>query len=342
MRHRGTTTDQSSDPIFRALLLDPETCVRFGDAAPAGADGGAGPMTAPFTVRVGKYEGEEAGTTDTLLRDYVQQRLADHGVLQAVVDEVMSAGGGQERAVRPTGRWLRSVPPHRRVMTRLALDPASARGRDGALYSVELLERKTRFVASVSNAGSEARRLLADAIAVDLRAGHGRGQGYGRLRIVEVRKREDEPLRDRLEAFDGLVHSRIASAGAQWAIELLPEQGRYLAALLVTELLPAGSGGRPGAEQTFHAALGLPDARLLHGEVRTAQRGGFDTTAHTPRPFMPVVQAGSVLLLTVPDFDPSTLARLDALERHGVGRARDRGFGAVRFSDPIHRKGESP
>jgi hypothetical protein len=49
-----------------------------------------------------------------------------------------------------------------------------------------------------------------------------------------------------------------------------------------------------------------------------------------------------VLLLSVPAFDAETLARLRALERQGAGPDRDRGFGAVRFSGPIHLKGESP
>lgn len=333
MRGRGVTTDQRSDPAFKSLVLDPDTCVRFGDAMPLD-DAGARPRIAPLSARIGKHEGEAAAVEDTLVRAYVQQLLADRGVFRPVRDEVVGKAGKVERAARP-GRWLGAGVPARRVMTRLALDRASARGKDGALYSVDLLERKTRFVAAVSNAGPEAWQLLADAAAVDLRAGHGRGQGYGRLRIVAVRPRQNEPLAARIEDLDAYVRAKVAAAG-----ERPPGEGRYLAALLVTELIP-GKAAPAAAEHAFHAALALPGSRLLHAEVRAGQRGGFDTAEGRPRPFVPVVRAGSVLLLSVPAFDAQTLERLETLERHGAGEDRDRGFGAVRFSDPIHLKGES-
>ena len=358
MRHSGVTADRRGDPAFEALVLDPETCVRFGDAVPVGEDPGAAPRIAPLSVRVGKHEGEKTGIDDTLVRDYIQRLLAERGVFHPVRDEIVREDGEPERAARP-GRWLGAVAPARRVMTRLAIEPASARGKDGALYSVELIERGTRFVAAVSNAGAEARQLLADAAAIDLRVGHGRGQGYGRLRIVEVRPRQDEPLAARVEAFDEHVRAQvaaarspIAAAGAQVPSAAgspssdppgngLPAaaEARYLAALLVTELIPGEAAATP--EDAFHAALDLAGSRVLHAAVRAGQRGGFDTAKGQPRPFGPVVRAGSVLLLSVPAFDAETLARLAALERHGAGADRDRGFGAVRFSDPIHLKGES-
>ncbi len=340
MRHRGITTDQSGDPAFRALLLDSDSCVRFGDAAPVESNGGAEPRIAPLTARIGKYGGEKAGVADTLVRDFLQQEMAARGVFQIAFDGVTGANGRMERASRP-GRWLGAAIPERRVMTRLALEPESARGRDGALYSIELLERGTRFVAAVTNVTPEARRLLADAAAVDLRAGHGRGQGYGRLRIVEIRPRRVVPLRERLDDFDAHVRTRFAAAVSTQEVELARKECRYLAVLAVTELVPQRDATGTSAEDAFHAVLELPGSQLLHGEVRVGQRGGFDTTAGCPRPFIPVVQAGSVLLLAVSAFDEKTIRRLEALERHGAGGARERGFGSVRFSDPIHLQGES-
>jgi hypothetical protein len=171
------------------------------------------------------------------------------------------------------------------------------------------------------------------------------------MRIVDIRPREDVALPDRLEAFDAYARARIESALRSFAPAAgsPPAEGaaaagvpglRYVAVLLVTELLPEPAEGR-SAEAAFHAALGLPGAKLLHGEVRAGQRGGFDTAEGKPRRFEPVVRAGSVLLLAVPDFDAGTLERLAYLERHGAGAGRERGFGAVRFSDPIHRQGGS-
>ena len=341
MRVRGKTTDQSTDATFRALLLDPDTCVRFGDAAPVGGQATDSPSIAPLTARVHKYGGDGAGLTDTLIRDYVQRLLADQGFFRVEMDRVHDDKGGAERAVRPSGRWLSATRPRRRVMTRLALDPKTARGKDGALYSVELLERGTTFVATVRNAGPEARRLLVDAAAADLRAGHGRGQGYGRLRIVAARKLADEPLRERVRAFDEKLRSSITSAGEASGLEIHSDEGHYVAALLVTDLLPGPATEGASAEEALHSALGLRSSRLLHADVRAGQRGGFDTTKHHPRPFEPMVRAGSVLLLSVPQLDREVFERMEAIENHGAGEGRDRGFGAVRFSDPIHCKGDS-
>jgi CRISPR-associated protein Csx10 len=340
MQHRGITANQSEDPAFRALLLDPDTCVRFGDAIPAGHASGPPPRIAPLTVRIGKYGKEKAGISDRLIRDFLQCRLAERGVFLGLPDEVERPGGVRERAVRAR-RWVYAGSPERRVMTRLALDRESARGRDGALYSVELLERGSRFVATVANAGAEAWALLGDAAAGGLRAGHGRGQGYGGLSIVEIRANSPSPLGERLEAFDAYLRQQLARWQKAATEPLATDEGRYFAVLLVTELLPEKSARSESAETAFHAALGLAGSRLLHAEVRAAQRGGFDTTAGRPLSFEPVVAAGSVLLLTVPDFDAAILARLQALERHGAGRCRERGFGAVRFSDPIHLEGGS-
>ncbi len=325
--------DQSSEPAFRALVLDPETCLRFGDALPLAGGDGPLPAVAPATLVTCKVDGEAHGVRDDLVAGFVRRQLAEHGLRLTPLDACPHAGCG-ERLVA-AGQWVGTAEPKRRVVTRLAMDPGSGRGEDGKLFSLELLERGTLFIARVDGVGPEGRTLLADAARRGLRVGHGRGQGYGRVRVAEIRPAPDEPLEERVAAFDGIVRRALAAA-SQLAGGELGGGGGYLAALLGSDLAPPQGGG---GEDALLNALGLAGAKAVHAQVRTGLRGGFNALEGRPRPFRPVVRAGSVLLLELPCLSDEVLGILRNHEARGLGEARELGLGRVRFSDPIHRPG---
>lgn len=340
LRHRKRETDQSNDAGFHRLVLDPETCLRFGDAIPLDDEAAPPPRVAPLTLRTCKHAREKHGVGDTLLRDFVHHRLADAGFHVALDEDCPVCTESPSRTV-PAGLWIGAGIPERRVMTRLALDAETARGQDGKLFSVELLERGTRFLVRLANVSPEARKLLQDAMRETLRVGHGRGQGYGRLRLVEARSAPGEVLGRRLREFDAAV--RVALAGVEEtagkrAAEPNGER-HYLAATLTSDMLaPAADVSR--GEEAFAHALGLPGAEVLYGQVRTGQRGGFHTRARAPKAYEPVVLAGSVLLLAVDSpFEGELLERLRTAETHGIGTRREEGYGWVRFSDTTHQPG---
>lgn len=338
LEHRGVAgVDQRGDPDFDRLVMNRDTCLRFGNAVPAKSQ--RAPSAAPATLRVCKYGGERHGHRDTLIRDFARLLLAEHGQFVAPADVCRHPECG-ERLV-PAGAWFSAAEPQRRVVTRLGMDHRSGRGADGQLFSLELLERGTCFRARLGGVGAAGRELLRDAARHGLRVGHGRGQGYGRMRIVSAHPVADEPLEDRVKAFDEQVRDAVASVAGQGADagELADSKALYLAATLASDLVVETTSAET-AEQAFLKALGLDGAEPLYGQVRASQRGGFDAMRSGPRSYLPVVRAGSVLLLRLhADLDRELLDRLQTLEDRGIGAAREQGLGWVRFSDPIHRPG---
>ncbi|NJL27232.1 MAG: hypothetical protein HC897_04740 [Thermoanaerobaculia bacterium] len=109
---RGITADQTQEPWFEKLLLDPESCLRFGDALPVATTGSKLPSFAPFTLRQVKGSRGQ-GAVDTLVRGYVLAQLAQRGVFLAPHDE--------GRLV-PLRGLHEAAEPERRVVTRLALE----------------------------------------------------------------------------------------------------------------------------------------------------------------------------------------------------------------------------
>lgn len=326
LEQRGVVdVDQSGNPEFIQLVLHPRTCLRFGDARPGD---GPSPMPAPLTLRTCKAGGTEHGVVDTLVRDFFVNWLAQRRVFTAPEERCPDCGERLVAAAHHLG-WKE---PRRRVVTRLGLDSATARGADGQLFSIELLERGTVFVATVSGVGPEGQRLLTDAARGVLRVGHGRSQGYGRLIITHVRPAPEDDLDARLRRFDDDVRSGLQQLAAALG-EPLDDDHHYLAATLLTDLVPTDPGLL--AERAVVTALGL-DAKAVYSQVRTELRGGWDARRGGPKRYEPVVRAGSVLLLRVAGSLDVLREQLAEIEERGAGRVREEGYGWVRFSDPVH------
>lgn len=324
--------DRSGEPWFRELVLDPGTCLRFGDALPTAQNPQAQPRRVPFSLQTCKYGGAEHGVTDTLIRHFIRAFLARNRLFVATEDACGRCG---ERLIYAK-QLLGSPEPERRVTTRLALEHGSGRSADGQLFSAELLERGTRFVALIAGVGTAGRKLLAAASSRPLRLGHGRGQGYGRARIVAARAATVDDLRSRLERLDGWVRQAlegVAQATSITAVEL--EAGRrYFTVTLTSDLAPTRS--QLSAEEVLLAELGLEDVEIVHGQVRAGQRGGWDARRHRPKPYRPILRAGSTLLLATARPFTDLLPNFAELELRGAGDAREEGFGWLRCSDPIH------
>ena len=328
-------SDQRGDAEFRRLFFDEATCLRFADAWPVG-DFAAHPQPPPFTLRTCKAAGAKHGVVDHLLRSYALQLLAEHGIAAAPDDACRDCGSRLVAASRPLG----AKEPKRRIITRLKMDVASGRAEDGNLFSIELMERGTRFVTRLRGVGSKARAFLQDVATQSMRVGHGRGQGYGRMRICDVRATESSDLMHRLEAFDGEVKKQLQALTeviGQAAADLETAH-HYLAVTLLSDLETDPANSKIG-EQALLDALGLDQIEIVHGQVRVGQRGGWDTHQGCPRGLFPVLRAGSALLLRTPRPLQDLRPHLGELEDRGAGRARHLGLGWLRFSDPVHTPG---
>jgi len=322
---RGLSGDQRGEAEFDRLFMNPETCLRFGEALPVSTSASPRPRLAPLTLRRLKHGGDEV--LDVLVRGYVAAELARREIFLAATDP--------GRLV-PARGWLGASDPERRVVTRLALDRRGARAAHGQLFSLELLERGTYFVAPVANVGPEGRAFLEDAAARGLRVGHGRGQGYGAVEIEAFRRGDgDARLGERLDEFEAAVRDALGRAAELGTRELVSDDEHFFALTLGSDFLPVEGSGFV-AETALLEALDVPTAEIVHGQVRTGQRGGFATFDGRPKALSPTVEAGSVLLLRVKTPLEELVPRLEALERHGLGARREEGFGWVRFSDDLH------
>ncbi len=344
MQARQVHTDQSADPEFRRLLLDPATCLRVSDAIPVPdaipvltARPTHVPVRAPHSLRQCRHEPSHA--IDTLVQSWLQLAAAQRGMFWAAMDRCPVCQLGLKAA---TG-WLGGVRPTKRVITRVAMDARMARALDGQLFSLEVVEAGTCFVAQVSGLDERGRALLHDAARHGLRVGRGRGQGYGRVRVAAYWAASNDDLEQRVTAFDDSIRRLRATFDAQ-VEPLADSDGLYLTVLLLTDMV--ADAGALDAEQALLTALDLPGFEVLAAQVRSGHRGGYDTHAaaqssnDTPKAFAPVVQAGASLLLRGrPGFPGDLRARLAVLESRGIGARREEGFGAVRFSDPVHHPG---
>jgi hypothetical protein len=141
-----------------------------------------------------------------------------------------------------------------------------------------------------------------------------------------------DDLAGRLEQLDGRVRHglrRVAAAMGEPA-----ESGyHYLTVTLTTDLIPTA---RLPAEDAVVEALGLGGVEIVFGQVRTGQRGGWDVRRRAPKPYEGIVRAGSDLLLRTQASLDGLVERLAELEERGAGKAREEGYGWVRFSDPVH------
>lgn len=337
LRTRCITGDQTGTESFRELLLDPEQCLRIGDALPAADE--RLPRFAPFTLRTCKLHGAEHGHGDGLVRGALQVLLAGHGIF-VQADQRCPVCRGRTEAAPPL---LDTAPAVRRVHTSVAIDRTSGRAADGKLFSLQVLEQGTRFLALLDNVSDAGRALVADASCQELTVGKGRGRGLGAVRVRGARLVDVAPLPDRLRRLDSTVRSLLDEAAALYHTDdlRLPASSSVVAVTLLGDLVPAAPAGRL-AEEALLAELGLEGARILFGQVRSGRKGGFDTLRGRLKPLTPVIRAGSVLLLHLPapagELPLATLARL---ERHGAGARRDEGFGWLRFSDDIHQPGWS-
>jgi CRISPR-associated Csx10 family RAMP protein len=334
----SAVADRSGDPAFRRDFLDAETCVRFGDGAIC-ARGTRTPRAFPLTLYGCKSKAAEHGRVDLLLTRYLYALAAEHRHFAR--PELRCHKCGERLA---PWRRVAGVTGQRRVLTRVGMDRTRGRSEDGKLFSLEILERDTHFRTVVRGVGEEARPLLEAALNGTIRIGHGRGQGYGRLRCAEVRALDDgEDLASRLEGFDRLARRKLEQLAGRLSLppKELGGEDRHVAVWLLGDLMPARD--QPSPEEALIAALGLEGrAEIVAGDLRVDSRGGWDALLHKPKERRPVLVAGSMALLRTPLELAELEERLDPIERRGAGDARELGFGWIRFSDPIHYPDSQP
>lgn len=320
-----------------AFMATGEARLRFSDALPI--QDPVGPRTelslpVPPTLLRCKRKRCEGILQDTLVRGALALAILEHGGIAVPArcptcnDELKPA----ERGVLPS--W---DPPHRFV-TRVGLDPQTGSAMPGMLYTVELLQKGSRFLGTVAGLSKEVLALLPQA--GPIRVGRGRSRGQGLVRVTLRRpadRREVGPaaLKQRRQAFVKFAQPLLALARGLGAKELPEDAELLLPVLLRTDLaLPEGESLAQVPERLARAVWPEGAASALSVHQRVGEHYGYSLghdqgTKHGPRAQQPVAQAGSVYLLrgkTAP-----ALETLAALESTGLGEDRHLGLGLIQF-----------
>lgn len=319
-------------------LLDAEHGAQFGflysaDATPPPGSGTIpGPL--PITAAVCKREGRAHGVVDTLL-----DRLV---LLHA------TSAKDAERAIRPaTTRCARCPAPLRtahgsrraakapdtRTIVRASMDRTRQAARDGQLFSQVLLAPGVILEGTIRNIPARSRQRLTQALGSGIVSfGRGRSSGWGQARLDHERAPAIRPLSDRAVAFDRALRTRLDEAG------LSSERiGRLVPVTLLSPLWPLSlTGGSDGdladGERDLREAVG--NATCFLAARRFVREGAWDQRTGTMTTFQ-ATAAGGVFVLELRQATWRDLVdRLESLERHGIGRRRDQGYGQVLCFDP--------
>ena len=221
-----------------------------------------------------------------------------------------------------------------RFVTRVGLDPRTGSAMPGMLYTVELLEQKSRFVGTVAGLSKELVDLLSKAGPIRIGRGRSRGQG-----LVQVRLRRPgsntglTALASRQAEFVRAARSLLSLARRLGAGDLPEDVRQLVPVLLRTDMAPQVSLEKL-PDVLAEAALGH-GARVFSAHQRNGERYGFslgfdqDARTYGPRPVQPVARAGSIYLLQ--GVKPPELERLARVEAQGLGEQRHLGLGQLQF-----------
>jgi CRISPR-associated Csx10 family RAMP protein len=375
----GLTGEQSRKP-FHHLFLDESAC-RFGPLDP-------GPHTLPVTAVSCKRR------PGFLADRKPEQKPADapHGMADQLWSRVASRLAGQslrDASVLPehchcgndlkpqVGFWLdgeggprQPSEIGRRLNMHVGIDRATHTAAETILYSLDALDpigEETRLVGWL-DADETAVTALKDLLknnGEEIRAGHARTRGYGRVRLQVGEPEEERPSgwdrwSDELHGFLDRVRTTLRPPRLP---PLRPEEHFFFAlslpagAVLVDPLLRASLDPAdmtsdlpplPPADPGL-CVLSLPGKRLPGGGMLWCVAAvahhegtrGWNAAHGLPRQDEWTVGRGAVYVYLFEGNAPERAVlkeRLARLEGDGMGARRNEGFGRVIVSDDFHRR----
>jgi len=339
----------ASSPIFENLYPTPSGALTY-------------PL--PLSARTCKYlggftteeKGEHHGMGDILIRQAVFEALLETGVpLPALYEPLCPTC---HRQVKPElgfygmtplhdGRTLaydKAIAPVRRT-SRTAINRQRGTSAERMLYTLGTIlpDDKLDSLRGSIGCSDQQEAILQQWLPNVEWIGKGRSRGLGHitLEIVDEPDPGLPPLPTRVERFDAAVrdewrfYERVANA------EPLAEDVHFFAVDLVAPALLTRAGlpaTRPDLKE-----WGLPGetAQIFRAFTRQGTVGGWHMGGRLPRRTALVTNMGSVFMVQVNGSSLNDLKdSLQKLENDGLGEERERGFGRVLISSPIHYQPE--
>lgn len=323
---------QGEDPtLFEALFgVLPEDQASFGPLV-LGTDELSRPN--PPTLFACKYEGEDHGTFDTLIRQFAFETSAHPAngtLIPSQIDELRcpqcDAPAEPYQAI--------STAPQRVSTTHVGINRARRTAEPGILYVREGIHAQLGQYyygwIDVPDALIEPfnTAFIDDRI---LRVGANRSRGMGLLRLKLFEPLSIEPLEARVKKFNlhlaGTLNRYRKQTGVDYESCAHAAQYRYFTIDLRSEAI-LRQDGLPARDPDLQGIGAVIERRWL--EWRTL--GGWHTAANLPRRSQLGVM-GTYLCRFESDPDFETLA---LLEQEGIGVMREQGFGQITICDPIH------
>jgi len=341
--------------LFYRLMGEPGH-LRFEPAYPVVGAGYSFPF--PFTARTCKLKDgfpekitptereKHHGVFDTLAAQFVFEQMLDEGRPVPFIyrSQCPRCGGTVEEALGCYG-WSDGNPlPIPRVdlvrTTHTAINRARGVAEDDMLYTIEAIQegatfRSTLWVACTSNEEMDEVKAALSGIT---RLGRGTSRGRGRVEVTP----HLPPSRllspeERIQALTGCIEAERQFYHTVAGLDYQPDGAHYFTLDLLS---PAILGDGVTADLRLPPErLGLPEGvKLVRRWVAPEHVGGWWTVAGLPYPTALAAATGSVYLYRAgPEVDLDFIVeRLREIQAEGIGRERERGYGAVLPCAPFH------
>jgi len=344
--------DTRKECLFYQLMGEPGR-LRFEPAYPVVAEGYSFPF--PLTARTCKLkEGFPTKASEAEKHHGVFDTL----VFQAVFEEMLSTntplpfiyrprcprcGGAVKEATGCYG-WLQDTPlPGKEVnimrTTHTAINRTRGVAEDGLLYTIEAIQKETTFRSTLWASCEVKNGELEAALLRIAHLGRGASRGRGRVKVTPYPTPILPSLKNRIKALTACIEKErlFYYTIADRSQNNEPGEAHYFTLDLLS---PAILGDGVTADlQLPPERLGLTDGvKLVRRWVAPEHVGGWWTVAGLPHPTALATAAGSVYLYRAePKIKLNTLTeRLVEIQAEGIGRERERGYGAVLPCAPFH------
>jgi len=336
---------------FEDLFEGPEA-VRFEPAYPTRGRhwGYPFPLTARRCKHHGGFPSEDAkpeaaarshGVFDTLVNQVVFEAYLEAGVLPSLEKALCPHCWEGVEPAAGAYTWRGGVDgrpgPAATVLerhTHTAINRERGVAEDGMLFTVETIEPGTLLHGCVW-VSPQYQELVADALSRIRHLGRGAARGQGRVDIELASSTMPSDTQARIIALNQCFAEEVAYYATLTGHALPLAEHIYFTLDLLSPTVVSG-----GATATLTPPdLGLTaTATLIRRFVAPETIGGWWSVARLPYATALAAKTGSVFLYATPaDVDLAQLsAELDALRATGIGRYRERGYGAVMACAPFH------
>ena len=239
------------------------------------------PFPNPVSMRAKK--GEKDREKDILISDFIIKRAIEKGKFAAVEPLFHTV---YRSSLRPAPVCKK---PDTTYQTKVAIGRVLQKGRDGMLYSMELIPKDKVFQGLVIGEA-----WTGDALKkMELFIGGKRTRGFGKTEIEKVEEISMNELLNR----DVSIDAQLRKTAKEYGIDM-DENREYFALDLLADLeIPKGKTLEKVLKQELFGDL---DMEIEKAYPHLIRRGGYDFTAKKEKPLVQKVGAGSVFLVSVP------------------------------------------